>query len=113
MSGFDLLWNGSLYEGQSNTILEAMSLGVPVVASDIPGNRDLVVEGETGSLFDLGDIETLVKCSNQLLRDDAKRDQYGAAAKRRIQQHFALEKMISAYEQLYSELHDKACQAED
>ncbi len=40
MSGFDLLWNGSLYEGQSNTILEAMAWGVPVVATDIPGTRD-------------------------------------------------------------------------
>ncbi len=54
LSAFDILWNGSLYEGQSNTILEAMSRGVPVIASDIPGNRDLVVPHQTGYLYALG-----------------------------------------------------------
>ncbi|MCA9133930.1 MAG: glycosyltransferase, partial [Planctomycetales bacterium] len=61
LSSFDVLWNGSLYEGQSNTILEAMARGVPVVASDIPGNRDLVVDGQTGFLFGLGDVATLTR----------------------------------------------------
>src|SRR6185436_9891018 len=44
----DLLVLASSHEGQSNAIMEAMSAGVPVVASDIPDNRDLVVNGETG-----------------------------------------------------------------
>jgi glycosyltransferase involved in cell wall biosynthesis len=51
---FDLLWSTSGYEGQSNAILEAMAAGVPVVATDIPGTRDLVVHGETGFLVSPG-----------------------------------------------------------
>ena len=51
---FDVLWSTSGYEGQSNAILEAMAAGVPVVATDIPGTRDLVVHGQTGFLVALG-----------------------------------------------------------
>ena len=47
---FDVLWSASAFEGQSNTIMEAMAAGVPVVATDIPGTRDLVVHGTTGYL---------------------------------------------------------------
>ena len=52
---FDVLWSTSGYEGQSNAILEAMAAGVPVVATDIPGTRDLVVPDETGYLAPIGD----------------------------------------------------------
>lgn len=104
MSAFDLLWNGSLYEGQSNTILEAMSLGIPVVASDIPGNRDLVINEVTGYLYSLGDIETLIRRSNALLKDDKQRAELGRNAVERVQTEFSLEKMVTAHEQLYQEL---------
>lgn len=106
MTGFDLLWNGSLYEGQSNTILEAMSNGVPVVASDIPGNRDLVVNGETGYLYPLGDIETLVRKSNALLKDPEAMQAMGEKAKSRIREKFSLADMVAKHEELYSELLD-------
>lgn len=102
MSGLDVLWNGSLYEGQSNTILEAMSRGVPVVASDIPGNRDLVEHEQTGVLYPLGDVEALTKATNVLLRDDGRRQAMGEAAKCRVDSEFSLEKMVASYERLYS-----------
>lgn len=101
---FDLLWNGSHFEGQSNTILEAMSVGVPVIATDIPGTRDLVVEGQTGHLYPLGDIQTLVKRSNALLKNDETRREMGEASIRRIQSEFSLSKMIDAYSKLYRRL---------
>ncbi len=104
MSGFDVLWNGSLYEGQSNTILEAMSLGIPTVASDIPGNRDLVVHGETGYLFPLGDLDALTRLTNALLLDDAKRKQLGQQAARRAEEQFSLNATVRAHETLYSNL---------
>ena len=46
----DVFWIGSEYEGQSNSVIEAMQAGLPVVASDIPGNRDLVIHDQTGRL---------------------------------------------------------------
>ena len=54
MPHFDVVWLASEYEGLPNVIMEAMAAGVPVVASDIPGNRDLIVPGETGFLVPLG-----------------------------------------------------------
>ncbi|GAB5406679.1 MAG: glycosyltransferase [Aureliella sp.] len=107
MSGLDVLWNGSLYEGQSNTILEAMARGVPVVASDIPGNRDLMEHDRSGILYPLGDVETLTKATNVLLRSDDLRASMGAAAAQRVKQVFSLEQMVRSYDQLYTELHAK------
>lgn len=107
MSGFDLLWNGSLYEGQSNTILEAMARGVPVVASDIPGTRDLVIHDQTGLLYPLADVGTLTRISNQLLREPERRMAMGLAAKQRIAEHFSLAQMIERHQQLYEQLFAK------
>ncbi len=101
MTGFDLMWNGSLYEGQSNTILEAMACGIPVVASDIPGNRDLVEHNVTGLLYPLGDVGTLTRITNQLLREPERRAAMGTAAKQKIAEHFSLSKMIAQHESLY------------
>lgn len=106
----DLLWNLSEYEGQSNSILEAMACGVPVIATDIPGNRDLIVPGETGILIpDCGEDyrrrrSGLGRRSIQLLESATRRRKMGEAAKKRIEMHFSLQKMINAYAELYSEI---------
>ncbi|MCL2118606.1 MAG: glycosyltransferase [Planctomycetaceae bacterium] len=108
MPHFDVLWCTSAYEGQSNSILEAMSFGVPVIASDIPGNRDLVVHDVTGFLTqEHGDdfrrrSRDLVKRTTQLFEDPAKCAELGRAAAERIAEHFTLEKMIAAHAELYS-----------
>lgn len=104
MTAFDVLWNGSLYEGQSNTILEAMSLGIPTIASDIPGNRDLIVHGQTGYLYPPQDLGALTRWTNLLLSDDSSRSTMGQQARLRAEQHFSLSNMVGAHEQLYSEL---------
>lgn len=104
MSAFDILWNGSLYEGQSNTILEAMSLGIPVIASDIPGNRDLVVHGQTGYLYPLADVQSLIRQSNALLRDDETMRRMGDGARERVRSEFSLQKMVEAHSELYQSL---------
>lgn len=54
MPHLDVLWNGSENIGQSSSILEAMAAGVPVVASNTPSNRELIIDGETGHLIPLG-----------------------------------------------------------
>ncbi|MCA9126350.1 MAG: glycosyltransferase [Planctomycetales bacterium] len=104
MSAFDVLWNGSLYEGQSNTILEAMSLGVPVVASDIPGTRDLIEHGESGYLYPRGNAAALAKLTNQLLTNDEVRRSLASGAARRVQEEFSVTRMVREHEEYYRRL---------
>jgi glycosyltransferase involved in cell wall biosynthesis len=106
LTAFDLLWNGSLYEGQSNTILEAMSAGVPVVASDIPGNRDLVEHGQTGFLYPRTQMDQLAKHSLQLITDPDLMSQFSARSRQLAQERFSLEAMVRSYTLLYQKLYE-------
>ena len=101
---FDVFWSTSAYEGQSNAIMEAMAAGVPVVASDIPGNRDLVVSGVTGYLVQVGHRAGFARWTNQLLDDAALRQRLGEAGRERIGREFGVEQMVSRYVTLYGEV---------
>ena len=101
---FDALWSTSEYEGQSNAIMEAMSAGVPVVATDIAGTRDLVVEGETGYLVPLGDRAALARATRRILDNRDLAQQLGASARHRMATEFSLESMIESYTKLYEEI---------
>jgi glycosyltransferase involved in cell wall biosynthesis len=97
----DLLWNGSLYEGQSNVILEAMQARVLVMASDIPGNRDLVQDNVTGILFPVGEVDRLMRVSHQLLDDPESRLRMIDAAEQRVRNENDLQVMIDRHAQYY------------
>lgn len=101
---FDVLWSTSAYEGQSNAVMEAMSYGVPVVASDIPGSRDLVVPEETGYLFRLGDRAALARHTFQLLEQPELAKRLGEAGRQRMQTEFSVPRMIDRYAKLYREI---------
>ncbi len=117
MPCFDLVWNCSAYEGQSNSILEAQSHGIPVVASDIPGNRDLIETGKTGALiseFDGDETRRRTAFSQEtirLLKPENKRllMQLGYAARLQVENAFSLERMIERYVNLYEEQYIKRC----
>jgi glycosyltransferase involved in cell wall biosynthesis len=113
---FDLLWSTSGYEGQSNAILEAMAAGVPVVATDIPGTRDLVVHGETGFLVSPGNRSAstpsvnkavaagVARFTNRILNDAALARRLGEASRKRALDQFSVARMVDAYAALYREL---------
>lgn len=100
----DLLWNGSLYEGQSNVILEAMQAGVPVIATDIPGNRDLIENEKTGILFKVGDVDRLMRISNQLLDDHQQRNRLIQSAREHVAREHSASMMIQRHEAWYRKL---------
>lgn len=101
---FDVLWSTSAYEGQSNAIMEAMAAGIPVVATDVAGTRDLVLPGETGYLVPLGDRAALAKHTNDLLNNPELARRLGEAGKQRMLKEFAVERMVEKYARLYREL---------
>ena len=100
----DVLWSTSGYEGQSNVILEAMAAGVPVVATDIPGTRELVLSGVTGYLVPVGDRAAFAKYTERLLNDSALATRFGDAAQTRVQTEFSVQKMIDRHAELYRKL---------
>lgn len=100
----DLFWIGSEYEGQSNAVIEAMQARVPVIASDIPGNRDLVIPGHCGRLVPLGDRAAFARESLDLLDHPEVAAELAATAKARIDCEFTVERMVQGHADLYREL---------
>lgn len=100
LSAAQVVINSSLSEGgMSNAVLEAMSKGVPVLASDIEGNRSVITDGEDGFLFASAG-EFLAK-ADRLLDDPALRAVMGNRARMKIAAHFRLEGEIDRYLALY------------
>jgi sugar transferase (PEP-CTERM/EpsH1 system associated) len=99
---FDIFVLPSLCEGMSNTILEAMATGLPLVVTRTGGNPELVDEGKTGNLFDPRDVETLAQLLARLVEDARTRRRYGQAARLQALERFSLASMIQRYRELYS-----------
>ena len=91
----------SLGEGISNTILEAMASGLPVIATAVGGNPELVAAGETGALFAPGDAAGLARTLLDYAADPERRRREGAAARQRIERDFSLVRMAAAYQAVY------------
>ena len=94
----------SVSEGASVTILEAMAAACPVVATAVGGNAELVVQGLTGILTPVGDVETIAEALVEILTDPAKARTLGAAGRRRVEQRFSRGATVTAYRRLYDEL---------
>ena len=104
LRGFTLFTLSSITEGISMTILEAMACGLPVVATDVGGNREIVNPPECGLIVPPRDPQALANACLELLRDSTRRAQMSAVARQRIVEHFSLDAMVSAYSTLYDEL---------
>ena len=101
MKTFDLFVLPSWREGIPRCLMEAMALRVPVVASDIPGNRDLIEDGRTGLLFRPDDPEQLARAMATVLDANELRQALIEQAYARVTRHFSASRMAEAYADLY------------
>jgi sugar transferase (PEP-CTERM/EpsH1 system associated) len=101
LKALDVFVLTSLNEGISNTILEAMGTGLPVVATHVGGNPELVEHGQTGFLVKPGDSQALssvllwyLECHDLLI-------QHGKAGRKKVIDRFSIQAMVRAYEEVY------------
>ena len=104
LQAMDVFVLPSLGEGISNTVLEAMASGLPVVATAVGGNVELVEEGCNGSLVPVGDSLALATALATLFRNDGERIRQGDNARQRVCQYFDWDRTVAAYLQVYDEL---------
>jgi sugar transferase (PEP-CTERM/EpsH1 system associated) len=94
----------SISEGMSNTLLEAMATALPVIATNVGGNPEVIVDGDSGWLFEPRDSEALGSRLMSLASDENQRRQLSLAARQRIVERFSLPSMLNDYSNLYLEL---------
>jgi N-acetyl-alpha-D-glucosaminyl L-malate synthase BshA len=99
----DLLLVASSYESFCLVALEAMACGVPVLATRVGGLPEVVVHGETGFLYPMGDLDSAVNLAVSLLSDPARHQAMREAAARHARR-FGSERIVPAYEDLYQRL---------
>jgi sugar transferase (PEP-CTERM/EpsH1 system associated) len=104
LSGFDVFALPSIAEGISNTILEAMASGLPVVATRTGGNPELVQHDVTGRLVPVGDRDSLAAAVGDYVADPHLRLLHGKAGRARAVEQFPIERMATRYRELYTAL---------
>ena len=104
LGAMDLFLLPSLGEGISNTVLEAMAAGLPVIATHVGGNPELVIEGETGHLVPVGDPAALAAAVLPLLDDPARRRAFGEAARQSVRERFDWPRTVAGYLAVYDEV---------
>jgi sugar transferase (PEP-CTERM/EpsH1 system associated) len=104
MRSLDIFVLPSQAEGISNTILEAMATGLPVVATAVGGNTELVEKDETGLLVPPSEPEALATALLTLLENKQLRLQFGKRAHQRVLENFSIQAMVSKYTEVYDSL---------
>ena len=101
MRQMDIFVLPSLAEGISNTILEAMATALPVIATKVGGNEELVDENGTGQLTPPADPEAIAKAMIRYLDHPRLIARHGSAARQKAEKYFSMEAMVSSYLQVY------------
>ena len=100
----DIFLSTSLYEGHPISVLEAMSIGLPIVASNVTGNSETIIHGESGYLYKIGNISSAANHIRRLSKNPNIRKSLGQNAKNRQQEFFSVERMINDYIEIYSKI---------
>jgi len=111
ISGFDLVVLASLHEGLPNAVMEAMTAGVPVVATAVGGTKELITDGETGFLVPPADSAALAERITSALADKELSRRIALRGLDFVKDIFDINKMVESVEALYRELMDELHEA--
>lgn len=104
LAQLDILVLPSLQEPFGKIVIEAMAMGKPVIASRVGGVPEIVMHGETGILVPPKDSAAIQQALEQLIHDQEKRKQMGIEGRKRVEQHFSLEKTVRSTEHAYEKI---------
>ena len=104
LAASDIFILPSRLEGMSNAIVEAMAAGLPVIARAVGGNREVVVDGETGILTPPADNDALGRAIVELAVNTARRQTMGRASMQRVDKEFSLAAMMRNYASFYQSI---------
>jgi sugar transferase (PEP-CTERM/EpsH1 system associated) len=104
----DLFVLSSVSEGICLTLLEAMAAGLPIVATDVGGNREVVDNGNTGTLVPPSDPDAMAKAILTMCTSAPVAREMGRRGRERVESHFDVRMMVARYETMYRELLDRA-----
>lgn len=105
MNCFDIFILPSLSEGLSNTIIEAMATGLPVIAADVGGNSELISDAKNGFLYESNNAVDFKDKLNLLIFDHKKRVDFGHVSREIIDDNFKMLSMIENYQNIYTNVH--------
>lgn len=105
----DLLISTSEYESFGMSIAEAMATELPVVATQAGGIPELVLDGTTGYLAPVGDVQALAEAIIKIFATPGKQEEFGQAGLQRIKSHFHVDKITDQYEALYQYVKSQPC----
>jgi len=104
LGALDCMVLPSLAEGVSNTILEAMATGLPVLATDVGANADLVLHGQTGEIVAPADVAAMADALLRTAADPGRAQAMGRAGRAEVERRFSLTAMVDSYADLYDRL---------
>jgi L-malate glycosyltransferase len=100
----DLFVLASFSEGTSMALLEAMAAGIPVAVTEVGGNPEIVLNGETGWTVPSGSISEMTRVIIEAAQDPQKRQRLAVAGRHRFESHYSMSNMLDSYRELYQSL---------
>jgi glycosyltransferase involved in cell wall biosynthesis len=105
MQAADAIVLCSKWEGLPTVLLEAGACALPSVATDVPGSREVLLDGETGLIAEPGNASALAEAMGKMMRmDPAARNLMGIRARQRVEARYCLESVFGLWDSLYRDL---------